>query len=148
MKLNNTLTFLIEPESVLLQPWTPGQDNSVVRVLPLKTENVTLQNVHNGQNGVHGRLAGILIYLPIILQTLYRLAVCLHFGKTCSHSCGGGTRMKTRRCPVSPFYNGNNPCGDGQSEVTEACNQNPCLPDPEWTPWGKFILCPYNYFLN
>ena len=89
-----------------------------------------------------------LIYLPIIFKTLFRLAVCLHFGKSCSHSCGGGTRMKTRRCPVSPFYNGNNPCGDGQSEVTEACNQNPCLPDPEWTPWGKFILCSYNYFLN
>lgn len=51
----------IEPESVLLQPWTPGQDNSVVRVLPLKTENVALQNVHNGQNGVHGRLAAILV---------------------------------------------------------------------------------------
>ena len=58
MKLHNTLTFLIELESVLLQHWTPGQDNSVVRVLPLKTENVTLKNVHNGQNGVHGRLAG------------------------------------------------------------------------------------------
>ena len=47
--------------------------------------------------------------------------------------------MKTRQCPVSPFRYGKNPCGDGQSEVTEGCNQNPCLPDPEWTPWGKIL---------
>ena len=115
-------------------------------VWPLKTENVTMKNVHNGQNGVHGRPAGKI--LLICLLFVFRSAVCLHFGKSCSHSCGGGTRMKTRRCPVSPFYYGGNPCGDGQSEVTEACNQNPCLPDPEWTPWGKFLKNIYHCTLQ
>ena len=59
----------------------------------------------------------------------------------CTSSCGGGTRMKTRRCPVSPFYYGKNPCGNGQSEVTESCNEDPCLPDPEWSGWGEWSSC-------
>jgi hypothetical protein len=48
--------------------------------------------------------------------------------------------MKSRSCPVRPFLR-SSPCGDGQSEVTESCNQNPCLPDPNWSEWGDWSQC-------
>ena len=48
--------------------------------------------------------------------------------------------MKSRSCPVRPFLR-SSPCGDGQSEVTEPCNQNPCLPDPTWSEWGDWSQC-------
>ena len=91
----------------------------------------------------------VVMQVPIKYRFVYHKISCLLniFGKYFSHSCGGGTRMKTRQCPVSPFRYGKNPCGDGQSEVTEGCNQNPCLPDPEWTPWGK-ILNVYHFCIN
>ena len=58
----------------------------------------------------------------------------------CTKSCGGGTRMKSRSCPYKPFQR-SSPCGDGQSEVTETCNEDPCQPDPAWTEWNEWSSC-------
>ena len=43
-------------------------------------------------------------------------------------------------CPYRPFKQAS-PCGSGQSEETEDCNVNPCLPDPEWSDWSEWTEC-------
>jgi hypothetical protein len=58
----------------------------------------------------------------------------------CTKSCGGGTRIKTRMCPSSPFLR-SSPCGLGESEITEPCNEKTCLPDPSWSEWGAWSEC-------
>ena len=63
---------------------------------------------------------------------------------SCSDTCGGGFRKKTRRC-VEALDNGrrsrslfdDNPC-KGPLEVIEECNQQTC---PEWTDWSDWTEC-------
>ena len=63
---------------------------------------------------------------------------------SCSDTCGGGFRKKTRNC-VEISEDGrrsrslfdDNPCR-GPLEVIEECNQQAC---PEWTDWSDWTEC-------
>ena len=45
---------------------------------------------------------------------------------SCSLTCGGGIRERTRSC-IGPF-NGGQPCVPGPTSEQEACNEDPCGP--------------------
>ena len=57
-------------------------------------------------------------------------------------SCGGGTRTRTRSCPVDGDDSPNASCGPASPEETEECNSEvPCPLPPEWTEWGEWSGC-------
>ncbi len=61
----------------------------------------------------------------------------------CTKTCGGGTRQKTRTCPVEgeSYYSDVLPCGEGDTVLQEPCNVQECLPDPEWSDWTPWSTC-------
>ena len=57
----------------------------------------------------------------------------------CSTSCGGGERLRTRKCtePV-PKYGGNNCASLGPGQLTEKCNTNAC---PGTFAFERKLMC-------
>ena len=62
---------------------------------------------------------------------------------SCSETCGGGFRKKSRKCVEATEERrarvlfDDNPCM-GPLEVIEECNQQSC---PEWTEWSDWTEC-------
>ncbi|XP_039266278.2 uncharacterized protein LOC120341783 isoform X1 [Styela clava] len=54
---------------------------------------------------------------------------------SCSATCGGGSRERSRTCRGSKI--GNRDCPGDRLEI-EKCNDVPC---PKWTRWGKWSKC-------
>ena len=60
------------------------------------------------------------------------------FRSSCSETCGGGFRQKSRQCVEQRSGRAfDNPC-HGPLEVIEECNKQKC---PEWSPWGDWTTC-------
>ncbi|XP_072014750.1 uncharacterized protein [Amphiura filiformis] len=51
---------------------------------------------------------------------------------TCSQSCGGGTRTRSRHCPVSGA------CRGSSSDSPDDCNTQEC---PVWSSWNSWSMC-------
>ncbi|XP_078377620.1 SCO-spondin-like [Oculina patagonica] len=59
---------------------------------------------------------------------------------SCSKSCGGGVQKRVRGCTNPPPANGGRDC-IGRREQTQACNQNACPVDGEWSRWTEWTSC-------
>ncbi|XP_077934173.1 hemicentin-1 [Halichoerus grypus] len=59
---------------------------------------------------------------------------------TCTVSCGGGARQRTRECsdPV-PLYGGSR-C-EGSDVQSDFCNNDPCPIHGNWSPWSGWGMC-------
>ncbi|XP_038398241.1 hemicentin-1 isoform X3 [Canis lupus familiaris] len=59
---------------------------------------------------------------------------------SCSVSCGGGARQRTRECsdPV-PQYGGSR-C-EGSDVQSDFCNNDPCPTHGNWSPWSGWGMC-------
>ncbi|KAK6177213.1 hypothetical protein SNE40_015357 [Patella caerulea] len=58
----------------------------------------------------------------------------------CSASCGGGTRLRQRKCNYPPpAYNGKN-C-EGLAEENNECNRKVCPVNGKWSDWSEFSPC-------
>ncbi|PVD24566.1 hypothetical protein C0Q70_15049 [Pomacea canaliculata] len=58
----------------------------------------------------------------------------------CSQSCGGGTRLRQRKCNYPPPAYGGSPCS-GPAKNSQDCNEQPCPVDGNWGEWSEFTLC-------
>ncbi|XP_046330797.2 A disintegrin and metalloproteinase with thrombospondin motifs adt-1-like isoform X8 [Haliotis rufescens] len=56
----------------------------------------------------------------------------------CSVTCGGGQKMRSRKC-TGPFYGGGNCTGPWEDRTT--CSNAPCPVDGTWLSWGTFSEC-------
>ena len=58
---------------------------------------------------------------------------------SCSKSCGGGVRQRTRPCTAPKEGGGTEPCGlcKGEGEEKETCNNYKCPIWSEWAPWSQ-----------
>ncbi|XP_058973764.2 transmembrane protease serine 6 isoform X1 [Pocillopora verrucosa] len=61
---------------------------------------------------------------------------------TCTKTCGGGVKRRTRTCSNPAPKNGGRAC-TGSSAESQACNTSPCkVPvDGKWGVWGKWTTC-------
>ncbi|KAI8512763.1 Thrombospondin type 1 repeat-containing protein [Branchiostoma belcheri] len=57
----------------------------------------------------------------------------------CSHTCGIGTRKRTRKCDNPPPQNGGKDC-EGQDMDAWSC-ASPCPIDGGWSPWTSWSPC-------
>lgn len=58
----------------------------------------------------------------------------------CSLSCGGGTRLRQRKCNYPPpAYGGENCPGPAVNE--QDCNEQHCPIDGNWGEWSEYTLC-------
>ncbi|XP_045160489.2 SCO-spondin-like [Mercenaria mercenaria] len=57
---------------------------------------------------------------------------------TCTATCGGGTREKTRACS-EPKYGGK--FCEGEASETNMCNVEPCPVDGYWEEWSEWTEC-------
>ncbi|GFN97235.1 sco-spondin-like [Plakobranchus ocellatus] len=57
---------------------------------------------------------------------------------TCSVSCGGGTRERSRDCYLGQYGGAN--C-TGTDKDTGTCNEHNCPVDGVWLPWSEWSVC-------
>ncbi|XP_078346313.1 uncharacterized protein LOC144631689 isoform X2 [Oculina patagonica] len=61
---------------------------------------------------------------------------------TCSVSCGGGRRARSRQCDNPTPQHGGKGCSElGPSTQTEECNTNDCPRDGGYSAWGPYSKC-------
>ena len=58
---------------------------------------------------------------------------------SCSKTCGGGERSRTRQVEVPPSNEGK--ACEGEETETEICNTDLCPVDCEWGPYGEWSSC-------
>ncbi|XP_071373120.1 hemicentin-1, partial [Centroberyx affinis] len=59
---------------------------------------------------------------------------------TCSVSCGGGTRQRTRLCASPAPQHGGRQC-EGNDVHIDFCNSDPCPIHGNWGPWSSWGSC-------
>ncbi|XP_020632435.1 coadhesin-like isoform X1 [Orbicella faveolata] len=59
----------------------------------------------------------------------------------CTETCGGGIRKRIRKCNNPAPENGGLKC-PGPAEEEEACNEEPCPIDGNWSEWEPWSSCP------
>ncbi|KAL1022832.1 hypothetical protein UPYG_G00032950 [Umbra pygmaea] len=59
---------------------------------------------------------------------------------TCSVSCGGGTRQRTRLCASPAPQHGGRQC-EGNDVHIDFCNSEPCPVHGSWGPWSSWGSC-------
>nr|XP_054608122.1 hemicentin-1 isoform X2 [Nothobranchius furzeri] len=59
---------------------------------------------------------------------------------SCSVSCGGGTRERTRLCASPAPQHRGRKC-EGNDVHTDFCNSNPCPINGNWGPWNSWGSC-------
>ncbi|XP_076472307.1 uncharacterized protein LOC143301799 [Babylonia areolata] len=59
---------------------------------------------------------------------------------TCSVSCGGGSKSRSRTCTNPPPANGGTQCS-GSGSDTSTCNTQPCPVDGGWGTWQAWSAC-------
>uniref|UniRef100_A0A4W6D352 Hemicentin-1 n=1 Tax=Lates calcarifer TaxID=8187 RepID=A0A4W6D352_LATCA len=60
--------------------------------------------------------------------------------ESCSVSCGGGTRQRTRLCASPAPQHGGRQC-EGNDVHIDFCNSEPCPSDGNWGPWSSWGSC-------
>ncbi|XP_065934945.1 uncharacterized protein [Magallana gigas] len=61
----------------------------------------------------------------------------------CSNSCGGGSKLRLRRCDNPLPQNGGKQC-NGINEDHLQCNTQPCPVDGHFNEWGTWTLCSHS----
>ncbi|XP_052715476.1 A disintegrin and metalloproteinase with thrombospondin motifs adt-1-like isoform X1 [Crassostrea angulata] len=61
----------------------------------------------------------------------------------CSNSCGGGSKLRLRRCDNPLPQNGGKQC-NGINEDHLHCNTQPCPVDGHFSEWGTWTLCSHS----
>ncbi|OWF44661.1 SCO-spondin-like [Mizuhopecten yessoensis] len=59
---------------------------------------------------------------------------------SCTNTCGGGTKTRTRTCSNPARANGGADCAGSGSDQT-SCNTQSCAVHGQWSSWGSFGTC-------
>ncbi|XP_033759595.1 A disintegrin and metalloproteinase with thrombospondin motifs adt-1-like [Pecten maximus] len=59
---------------------------------------------------------------------------------SCSVTCAGGLKSRTRSCTNPAPQHGGASCGNSDTS-SASCNTNPCPIDGEWSSWGSYGSC-------
>ncbi|KAM5295481.1 hemicentin-1 isoform 3-T3 [Glossophaga mutica] len=59
---------------------------------------------------------------------------------TCTVSCGGGARQRTRDCSDPVPQHGGSKC-EGSDVQSDFCNTDPCPTHGNWSPWSGWGIC-------
>jgi len=138
---------------------TPG-DVLLEAVTPIKDKGVEVMSIGIGKSIVLVDLLTLAsddtgVFLAETFEALDEIVTDVREGKCpvdgewsdwqkwsdCTESCGGGIRKRIRKCNNPAPENGGLKC-PGPAEEEEACNEDPCPIDGNWSAWDPWSSCP------